>query len=67
MKKILAILSITAVIAACNNSGETEKAAEQDSVTAAESPLMDAVNTADSASKIIHDSSGKIIDTSKHK
>lgn len=63
MKKVLALFSILTVMAACNNSGETEKTAAQDSVTAAESPLMDAVNTADSANKIIHDSTGNIMDS----
>jgi len=62
MKKVFAIVSIAAVMAACNNSG-AEKEAVTDSVTAAESPLMDAVNTADSAKKILQDSTGKVVDT----
>jgi len=62
MKKVFAIVSIAAVMAACNNGG-AEKEAVTDSVTAAESPLMDAVNTADSAKKILQDSTGKVVDT----
>jgi len=62
MKKLFAIISLSFCLAACNN-GSTEKTATTDSVTAAESPLMDAVNTADSAKKIIQDSTGKLVDT----
>ena len=47
MKKIFAILTIAFVTTACNNS-ETTKTTTTDSVSSAESPLMDAVSTADS-------------------
>lgn len=54
------------LLAACNNHQHQEKTGISDSVKATESPLMDAVNTADSASKIIntaHDSAGQQRDT----
>lgn len=54
MKKIFAILTIAFVITACNNS-ETTTTTTMDSVTTAESPLMDAVSTADSVGKMMHD------------
>ncbi len=66
MKKIFAIVSIAAVIAACNN-GTTEKTVAVDSATAAESPLMDAVSTADSVGKMIVDSNHMMMDTSHKK
>ena len=62
MKKILVILVIAAIITACNNSNE-QKTLTTDTLNASESPLMDAVNTADSASKIMHDSTGMMLDT----
>ena len=67
MKKIFVILMIASVLTACNNSSKetttTATDSATDSATAAESPLMDAVSTADSASRIIQDSSIKIMDT----
>jgi ABC-type uncharacterized transport system auxiliary subunit len=62
MKKLFAIVTIISFLAACNN-GSEEKAATTDTLKNAESPLMDAVNTADSASKKIQDSTGKMMDT----
>ena len=53
MKKLFAILLIAVVFTACNST--EEKSTTIDS-TSAESPFMDAVNTRDSASKIIQDS-----------
>ena len=67
MKKIFVILMIASVLTACNNSSEETTTTATDSAQAAESPLMDAVNTADSASKIIQDSTGKIMDTLQKK
>ena len=69
MKKVFAILAISFVITACNNSSEETKTTDTppDSLKAAESPLMDAVNTADSASKIIHDSIHHLVDSSNKK
>ena len=66
MKKVFAILAISFVITACNNSSEETKTTATDS-TITESPLMDAVNTADSASKIIHDSIHHLVDSSNKK
>ena len=64
MKKIFAILILAFAFAACNNSSEEKTTTSTtDSVKAAESPLMDAEKTADSASKIIQDSTGKRIDS----
>ena len=63
MKKIFAILAIVFVIVACNNSSKETTTTTADSLSASESPLMDAVNTADSASKIMHDSTGMMMDT----
>jgi PBP1b-binding outer membrane lipoprotein LpoB len=51
MKKLFAILAVAAVMTACNNAAE-EKAAVVDTPKT-ESPLMDAVKTADSVNKMI--------------
>ncbi len=53
MKKLFAVLMLTALFTACNSA--EEKTTTVDS-TSAESPLTDAVHTRDSASKIIMDS-----------
>jgi uncharacterized protein YcfL len=63
MKKIFIILTIAFVFIACNSSSEETTTTTTDSLQAAESPLIDAVSTADSASKIIQDSTGRIMDT----
>ena len=64
MKKIFAILIIAFAFAACNNSSEVKTTTSTtDSVKAAESPLMDAEKTADSAGRIMQDSTGKMPDT----
>ena len=63
MKNIFAILATAAVIISCNNSSKETTTTTTDSLKAAESPLMDAVLTADSASKIIQDSTGKMMDS----
>ena len=51
MKKLFAILAIASVLTACNNSDDKKEAAADSTKT--ESPLMDAVNTADSAGKVM--------------
>ena len=62
MKKLFLLLTMASFLAACNNSSEETTTISKDSVSA-DSPLMDAVNTADSVNKKIHDSTGKMIDT----
>lgn len=62
MKKIFAIVTIASFLAACNNSSEEKNEVIKDSANT-ESPLMDAVNTADSANKMIQDSTGKLKDS----
>lgn len=62
MKKLLVIVTIAAVLGACNNSSEKTSTETKDTVLT-ESPLTDAVNTADSVNKKIEDSTGKIMDT----
>lgn len=62
MKKLFAIVAIVSFFAACNNSSEKTTTETKDSVSA-ESPLTDAVITADSVNKKIEDSTGKMIDT----
>ena len=62
MKKLFAIVIITSFLAACNNKTE-EKAADTKDTVSTDSPLIDAVNTADSVNKKIQDSTGKITDT----
>ncbi len=62
MKKLFALLTIATALTACNNDSDVKTEAVKDSVTEAESPLMDAINTADSANKVIEavkDSTGK--------
>jgi uncharacterized protein YcfL len=54
MKKILAIVTITLLLAACNNSSE-KTATDSKETVSAESPLTDAINTADSVTKKIQD------------
>jgi hypothetical protein len=51
MKKLFAILTVAAVLTACNNSQENETTVTDSLDT--ESPLMDAMNTADSVNKEI--------------
>ncbi|MEO6253341.1 MAG: hypothetical protein ABIO79_08555 [Ferruginibacter sp.] len=63
MKKIPVLLMIVAMATACNNKSETTTTTATDSAAAAESPLMDAVNTADSVGKMIQDSSSQMMDT----
>ena len=62
MKKIFAILVLAFILNACNNGSKETSANTIDSLRASESPVMDAVNTADSASKIMHDSTGMMIE-----
>ena len=62
MKKLFLLLTMASFLAACSNSSEETTTISKDSVSA-DSPLMDAVNTADSVNKKIHDSTGKMIDT----
>jgi len=67
MKKIFAILTIAAAMTACNSGKEETTTTTTDSAVIQESPLMDAVNTADSVNKMIQDSTGKITDTTTRK
>ena len=62
MKKLFAIVIITLVLAACNSKTEESTTISKDTISV-ESPLMDAVNTADSVTKKMHDSTGKMMDT----
>lgn len=62
MKKLFAIVTIAFCVTACNNNSKETTTTTVDS-TSSESPLMDAVITADSASKIILDSSAKMTDS----
>lgn len=64
MKKILAIVAIFSFLAACNNSSEETSTNSKDTVSA-DSPLMDAVNTADSVAKKVEDSTHMKADTIK--
>lgn len=66
MKKLLAIVAIASFLAACNSSSEETTTISKDSVSA-DSPLTDAVNTADSVTKKIEDSTGKVLDTTMKK
>ena len=61
MKKLFAIVMIAVVFTACNST--EEKTTTTTDSTSTESPLMDAVNTRDSATKIIQDSLNPIMDT----
>lgn len=68
MKKLFAILVIAASFTACNNSGEEKSGSVTDSIKPAESPLMDAVNAADSAGKVMEagkDSVVKAVENAK--
>jgi uncharacterized lipoprotein YajG len=67
MKKIFAILTIAFVMTACNNSETTTTTTTTDSVSSAESPLMDAVSTADSVGKMMQDSTHQMMDSSHKK
>ena len=62
MKKLFVIVIITSFLAACNGKTE-EKAADTKDTVSKDSPLIDAVNTADSVNKKIQDSTGKTTDT----
>jgi uncharacterized lipoprotein YajG len=63
MKKLFVIVTITSFLAACNGTTEQSSVSTKDTVTVTESPLTDAVNTADSVNKKMHDSTGKMMDT----
>lgn len=62
MKKLFAIVTIVSFFAACNNSSEKTTTDTKDSVSV-ESPLTDAVITADSVTRRIKDSTVNLIDT----
>ena len=62
MKKLFAIVIITSFLAACNNKTKESTTTSKDTILE-DSPLMDAVNTADSVNMKIHDSTGKMMDT----
>lgn len=67
MKKLFAIISMVTLMTACNNGAEEKAEAVVDS-SKTESPLMDAVNTADSAGKFIEaakDTALKVIEEVK--
>ena len=66
MKKLLAIVIIASFLAACNNSSEATTTTSKDSVSA-DSPLMDAVNTADSVNKKIQDTTHLMPDSTMKK
>ena len=66
MKKLFAIIIITSFLAACNSKTEESTTTSKDTILE-ESPLMDAVNTADSVNMKMHDSTGKMMDTMKKK
>ena len=66
MKKLFLLLTMALFLAACNNSSEETTTISKDSISA-DSPLMDAENTADSVNKKNHDSTGKMIDTLLYK
>lgn len=66
MKKLFAILAVASVLTACNNSDDKKEAAAD--TTKTESPVMDAVNTADSAGKVMADTAHNMMmgaDTTK--
>ncbi len=63
MKKLLTIITIVSFLAACNNSSEESTTKAKDSVAVVESPLMDAVNIADSVDRKIQDSTGNKINS----
>ncbi|MGB4844285.1 MAG: hypothetical protein WBP16_07460 [Ferruginibacter sp.] len=60
MKKLFAIVSLGFVMTACNNNSEKAADVSADSLNT-ESPLMDAVNTADSAGKVIEAAKDSLI------
>ena len=62
MKKLFVIVIITSVLAACNSKTEETSTNSKDTISA-ESPLMDAVNIADSVNMKMQDSTGKMMDT----
>jgi len=62
MKRLFAIIAITAFLAACNN-GSEQKAATADTSKNAESPLTDALNTSDSVTKKMQDSTHMMQDS----
>lgn len=51
MKKLVSILAIAAAMTACNSNSENKEAGADSTKT--ENPVMDAVNTADSAGKVM--------------
>jgi uncharacterized protein YcfL len=67
MKKLFAISAVILLSAACNNSSEESTVSGTDTLKASESPLMDAVNIADSASKIMQESTHQMTDTTSKK
>ena len=62
MKKLFAIVIITSFLTACNSKTEESTTTSKDSILE-DSPLTDAVNTADSVNMKMHDSTGKMVDT----
>ena len=65
MKKLLAILAVAGTLTACNGSGD-DKAASTDSSKM--TPVVDATKTADTAKKMMADTSSKMnnmMDTAK--
>ena len=60
MKRLLAVLALASVLTACNNNTVEKTEVKVVDTTNTESPLMDAVNTADSAGKVLQDSIKKM-------
>jgi len=65
MKKLFAMAALVTFFTACNNSSEGEKKEVTKDSANSESPLMDAVNTQDSVTKKIEDSTHKLVDSTK--
>lgn len=61
MKKIFAVLALCSILTACNNTAEEKTEVKAVDTLNTESPLMDAVNTADSVGKKLSDSTDKMI------
>lgn len=60
MKKLFAVLAVASILIACNNNTVEKTEVKVVDTTNTESPLMDAVNTADSAGKLLQDSIKKM-------
>jgi hypothetical protein len=63
MKKLFAMAALVTFFTACNNGSEEKKVEVTKDSANSESPLMDAVNTQDSVTKKIEDSTHKLVDS----